>query len=161
MYTRLFCFYSLGFLFSSLSSIVHAAINDPCDAGGIPGICVTTSTCAFSDGTSRTGFCPNDDSDVKCCTTKCGPGAAGICRFNSTCESGRTLTGLCPGPNDFKCCLPATDSEPSLSSSIAGNASSTSSASSFSLISTFSGVFSSSSLPGISTLYVRRKDLIS
>ena len=72
---------------------VQAALNDPCDAAGIPGICIKETTCEFTSGTARTGFCPNDPDDVKCCTTKCGPSAAGTCQFNSTCASGETLTG--------------------------------------------------------------------
>ncbi|KAL9053167.1 MAG: hypothetical protein Q9206_004038 [Seirophora lacunosa] len=45
--------------------------------------------------------------NIRCCT-KASCGSGGNCRFTSTCASGRTLTGLCPGPTDFKCCLPGT-----------------------------------------------------
>ncbi|KAH6911723.1 lysozyme [Coprinopsis sp. MPI-PUGE-AT-0042] len=88
----------------SLCLSAHAAINSACTANGLPGVCLTTSSCSSGGGTSRPGFCPNDPTNVQCCTKSCSSG--GTCRFTSTCASGNTLSGLCPGPTDFKCCLP-------------------------------------------------------
>ncbi|KAG2010430.1 lysozyme [Coprinopsis cinerea AmutBmut pab1-1] len=86
------------------ASSVQAAINDPCSVNGTPGVCLSTTTCSAGGGTSTAGFCPNDPTSVRCCTKTCSSG--GICRFENTCASGNTLTGLCPGPANFKCCLP-------------------------------------------------------
>ena len=81
-----------------------AAVNGPCSIDGTPGVCITTSNCAAGDGSFRSGFCPNDPDNVKCCIKpECGSG--GNCRFTSSC-SGTTKTGLCPGPATFKCCEP-------------------------------------------------------
>ncbi|EDR01741.1 glycoside hydrolase family 24 protein [Laccaria bicolor S238N-H82] len=87
------------------ATLTLAAINDPCTAGSTPGICLTTASCSSSGGTSHVGFCPNDPTNVQCCTKSCGAG--GVCRFTSSCTSGNTVSGLCPGPDNFKCCLPA------------------------------------------------------
>ena len=55
-------------------------------------------------GTHILNACPGTPDDVRCCTkTSCGSG--GNCRFANTCSTS-TLTGLCPGPADFKCCVP-------------------------------------------------------
>ncbi|KAF6759172.1 lysozyme [Ephemerocybe angulata] len=88
-----------------LPLLTNAALNGPCTANGVPGACLATSTCSGGGGTSVSGFCPNDPADVKCCTKTCGSG--GQCRIASTCTTGNTQSGLCPGPSDFKCCLPA------------------------------------------------------
>ncbi|KAI5820889.1 lysozyme [Pyronema omphalodes] len=103
--------------FTTLASLLitfglsQAALNGPCSVGGTPGTCISTSTCSAGGGTSYSGYCPNDPTDIKCCTkTACGSG--GNCRFTSQCASGNTVSGLCPGPADFKCCLPATGCTP-------------------------------------------------
>ncbi|KAF9034368.1 lysozyme [Panaeolus papilionaceus] len=85
---------------------VQAALNGACTVGSKPGVCVTTSSCSADGGTSTAGYCPNDPADVRCCTKSCGSG--GTCRFTNTCSTGRTQTGLCPGPSTFTCCLPST-----------------------------------------------------
>ena len=88
----------------SLVPLTIAAVNGPCSIDGTPGVCVTTSDCAAADGSYRSGFCPNDPADVKCCIKpECGSG--GNCRPTSSC-TGTTKAGLCPGPSDFKCCEP-------------------------------------------------------
>ncbi|KAL8670462.1 MAG: hypothetical protein Q9168_005002 [Polycauliona sp. 1 TL-2023] len=91
-------------LILALISASLAAVNGPCSIDGTPGVCVTTTDCAASDGSFRSGFCPNDATNVKCCIKpECGSG--GNCRSESTCD-GTTKTGLCPGPASFKCCEP-------------------------------------------------------
>jgi hypothetical protein len=83
---------------------VYAAVNGPCSANGTPGVCVSTTSCSESGGKSHTGFCPEDPVNIKCCTkTSCGNG--GSCKQVDDCD-GITQTGLCPGPANFKCCLP-------------------------------------------------------
>lgn len=74
------------------ATLTRAAINDPCTAGSTPGICLTTTSCSSSGGTSHVGFCPKDPTNVQCCTKSCGSG--GICRFTSSCTSGNTVTGI-------------------------------------------------------------------
>jgi len=89
----------------ALAATVRAAVGDACSAAGTPGVCLATATCTAGSGTTHTGYCPNDPSDVKCCTKSCSTG--GQCRLTSSCPSGNTLSGLCPGPSTVKCCLPA------------------------------------------------------
>ncbi|KAI9892485.1 MAG: hypothetical protein M1814_001442 [Vezdaea aestivalis] len=91
-------------LISLLPTLSLAALNGPCTANGVPGTCISTESCGASGGKSATGFCPNDPTNVKCCTKEsCGNG--GNCRFTSNCQ-GTSLQGLCPGPNAFQCCVP-------------------------------------------------------
>ncbi|KAF4534501.1 uncharacterized protein LTHEOB_3309 [Lasiodiplodia theobromae] len=83
-----------------------AKLNGPCTgAANKPGVCIKTSSCTSGGGTYISGACPNDPNDVKCCT-KASCGSGGTCKFVDKCESGSTKAGLCPGPSDFKCCLP-------------------------------------------------------
>ncbi|KAK1760287.1 hypothetical protein QBC47DRAFT_312648 [Echria macrotheca] len=93
-------------LLSALSApAALAALNEPCyGSGGVAGVCVTTSTCTASGGTTITGACPADASDVKCCSkTSCANGSSGNCRWSSDC-AGTTVSNQCPGPGAFKCC---------------------------------------------------------
>lgn len=80
------------------------------------------SNCNFfsqaAGGTYSSGNCPNDPANIKCCTKpKCGTGSTSSCRWTlgvSSC-SGSTLTGQCPGPSGFKCCVaPGTWSRPTI-----------------------------------------------
>ncbi|KAF7424140.1 hypothetical protein PC9H_009443 [Pleurotus ostreatus] len=113
----------LSLVFSA--PLAHAAVNGACSVNGTPGVCLASASCTGSGGTTHVGFCPNDPADIKCCTkTACGSG--GNCRFTSSCSTGNiasgmffadivdsylnadgNIVGLCPGPTDFKCCLPA------------------------------------------------------
>jgi hypothetical protein len=79
--------------------------NGPCTgSGGAPGVCIATAKCTSGGGSYISNACPGTPADIKCCTkTTCGSG--GNCRWTSQCSSS-TLTGLCPGPADFKCCVP-------------------------------------------------------
>lgn len=87
----------------AISGTTFGAVNGPCSVDGTPGVCIPSATCSGSDGSFRSGFCPDDASDVKCCIKPdCGTG--GNCRWTSQC-SGSSQAGLCPGPADFKCCL--------------------------------------------------------
>ncbi|EON66226.1 hypothetical protein W97_05619 [Coniosporium apollinis CBS 100218] len=98
----------LGAPIVQASALVERAVVDgPCTgAGGAPGSCISTAKCSAGGGTSITGACPGTPADIRCCTkTSCGSG--GNCRWTSQC-SGNTLSGLCPGPADFKCCVPRT-----------------------------------------------------
>ena len=79
------------------------AVNGHCSVNGTPGVCLHTDDCSSGSGTSTAGFCPDDPADVKCCT-KPSCGSSGNCRWTSSC-SGTTLSGQCPGPSDFKCCI--------------------------------------------------------
>src|SRR5436190_404258 len=99
-------------------SVVHAhvlagrAVDGPCTgSGGAPGVCIATGSCTSAGGTYISGACPNDPADIKCCT-KASCGSGGNCRWTSQCSSGKTQTGLCPGPADFKCCLPSSSQPP-------------------------------------------------
>ncbi|KAL8941041.1 MAG: hypothetical protein Q9216_002488, partial [Gyalolechia sp. 2 TL-2023] len=87
--------------------VERAVVNGPCTgAGGAPGVCIPTADCTSKGGTHIQFACSGLPADIRCCTkTSCGSG--GNCRFSSSC-SGNTLTGLCPGPTDFKCCVPGT-----------------------------------------------------
>ncbi|KAL8950654.1 MAG: hypothetical protein Q9222_003313 [Ikaeria aurantiellina] len=88
-----------------LPTLILASLNGPCSIDGTPGVCITTTSCSSADGSFRSGFCPNDPDNVRCCIKpECGSG--GKCQPESTC-SGTTRTGLCPGPADFKCCEPS------------------------------------------------------
>lgn len=87
-------------------TLTAAQVNSRCSgSGGATGVCISTSTCSSGGGVSISGACPGTPADVRCCTkSSCGSG--GSCQWTSSCASGNTLGGLCPGPSDFKCCLP-------------------------------------------------------
>lgn len=95
-----------------LPTFIHAhilfersTIDGPCTgAAGAPGACIATAKCTSGGGTYISNACPGTPDDIRCCTkTACGSG--GNCRWANTCSTS-TLTGLCPGPADFKCCVP-------------------------------------------------------
>ncbi|MCJ1270389.1 hypothetical protein MMC22_010286 [Lobaria immixta] len=93
-----------------ISGTALGAVNGPCSVDGTPGVCISSATCSDSDGSSRSGFCPDDPSDIKCCIKPdCGTG--GNCRWTSQC-SGSSQTGLCPGPADFQCCVESDGGSP-------------------------------------------------
>ncbi|KAL8811653.1 MAG: hypothetical protein Q9200_001623 [Gallowayella weberi] len=93
-----------------LLPLSFAAVNGPCSIDGTPGVCVTTTNCAKADGSFRSGFCPNDVDNVKCCIKpQCGAG--GNCRSSSSC-TGTVKKGLCPGPDSFTCCEPKSGGDP-------------------------------------------------
>ena len=85
-------------------STAFASLNGQCS--GRNGICIKTSSCTKYNGQSYSGKCPSDPNDVKCCDEiPCSSnGKSGKCIFASQCN-GESVSGLCPGGNDFKCCL--------------------------------------------------------
>lgn len=92
---------------------IHAAlayVNGPCSSG--TGVCVSSTSCSNSGGTYVSGKCPYDSNDIKCCNKNCNVnGKSGQCLFKSQC-SGSTYSGLCPGGNDFVCCIGGNNPEP-------------------------------------------------
>ncbi|KAF8207760.1 hypothetical protein K438DRAFT_1575129 [Mycena galopus ATCC 62051] len=91
-------------------SSTEAAVNGPCSGTGGVGVCISTSSCSASGGTSTSGLCPDDPTNIKCCTKSPCTSAVlggGVCRFTNTCTGNHySISGLCPGPSDFKCCAP-------------------------------------------------------
>jgi len=95
-----------------------AALNGPC-SNEVKGICISTSTCDSYGGSISTGNCPNDPSDIKCCSNiSCSftvPDGFkqihyfGNCMFTNECEYS-TVSNLCPGGSNFKCCTQMTPS---------------------------------------------------
>jgi hypothetical protein len=98
----------------------HAAVNEPCyGSGGVAGmssgqsysgylltslgVCLSTTTCSASGGTTFSGACPSDPADVKCCSKPSCGASPGNCRWSSDCAAS-SLSNLCPGPSGFKCC---------------------------------------------------------
>ncbi|KAK0749007.1 hypothetical protein B0T18DRAFT_427205 [Schizothecium vesticola] len=81
------------------------------------GICIKTSTCKKYKGSTKTGACPYDDDDVKCCLIdKCeggpeeGLGPHSFCSWTtdkgSLCDDfGIWFNNKCPGGSNYKCCL--------------------------------------------------------
>lgn len=89
------------------SPVSRSVVNGACTgAGGAPGVCVATASCTSAGGSYISNACPGTPGDIKCCTKPtCVVG--GNCRWTSQCASGQTVANQCPGPADFKCCLPA------------------------------------------------------
>ncbi|GME35526.1 uncharacterized protein LTHEOB_3309 [Neofusicoccum parvum] len=83
--------------------LTRAAINDPCGLNKSTGVCLETSACTDSGGTTINDACPNDPAGVKCCS-KATCGSGGTCKFTSAC-AGTSQPNLCPGPDNFKCCI--------------------------------------------------------
>ncbi|KAJ3413933.1 hypothetical protein HDV05_007301 [Chytridiales sp. JEL 0842] len=95
----------ISIIFGSI--LVSARVNGPCTNSN--GVCVSTGACKAAGGSFKSNFCPNDPEDIKCCEKSCSSGGkSGVCKFVSQC-GGTTVTGLCPGGNDFKCCLTGGD----------------------------------------------------
>ena len=92
-------------LVHSHTLVERAVVDGPCTgSGGAPGVCIATAKCTSDGGNYISNACPGTPDDIRCCTkTSCGNG--GNCRFTSSCSTS-TLTGLCPGPAEFKCCVP-------------------------------------------------------
>jgi hypothetical protein len=90
---------------NAISLAERSVVDGACTgAGGAPGVCIPTAKCTSGGGKFISNACPGTPNDIKCCTkTDCGTG--GNCRWTSQCSTS-SVTGLCPGPADFKCCVP-------------------------------------------------------
>src|SRR5947209_3208965 len=98
----------LSLILVLLLSALVLSVKAGCTVNGVPGICISTSSCASSGGTSTPGFCPGP-TDIQCCTNvpTCKVGSAsGQCISTSACASigGHSTPGLCPGPADIQVC---------------------------------------------------------
>lgn len=85
----------------------QASLDGPCKLdNGTPGVCISTSDCAEDGGNSTLNFCLADPDKIRCYTkSPCGGrGSNGVCRFTSDC-GGELLSGVCPGPDKFQCCV--------------------------------------------------------
>ncbi|KAG8754961.1 hypothetical protein FRC14_004484 [Serendipita sp. 396] len=105
--------YTLVTLVTLLSTwgVAASEVNGKCTGkNGAPGVCIATAKCTSGGGTYISNACPGTPDDIKCCTKpSCGSG--GNCRWTSQCTTGNIANNLCPGPNDFKCCLPKDTSD--------------------------------------------------
>ena len=101
-------------LSSTLNLTPRSELNGPCTgAGGAPGVCISITNCDDGGGQTIIDACPGTPDNIRCCTkTTCGTGNKGNCRFTSSCASGITETNKCPGPANFKCCMPSGSSTP-------------------------------------------------
>ena len=101
---------------SNTELVRRSRVNGPCTGkGGVAGVCVPTKSCTKDGGSYISNACPGTPDDVKCCTKpKCQRAAqAGDCRWADKCGAGKTtLSGLCPGPDSFKCCVTGTVKPP-------------------------------------------------
>ncbi|KAJ2902157.1 hypothetical protein MKZ38_000955 [Zalerion maritima] len=99
----------------------RSTLNGACTGnGGASGVCVSTSSCSSAGGTYVSNKCPGLPENIKCCTkTSCSSG--GSCEWTGDCD-GSTVSNLCPGPSDFKCCLPNSGSSKNLGEKILAKA---------------------------------------
>ncbi|RFU25668.1 hypothetical protein B7463_g10670, partial [Scytalidium lignicola] len=74
---------------------------------GQAGVCISTSSCHSSGGSSQAGHCPGA-ADIQCCTHgSCSVGGVpGLCTPTSSCGSngGTSTAGHCPGLANIQCC---------------------------------------------------------
>ena len=107
MHIRNALFLATAFSASLASALApRSSVNGPCTgADGVPGVCISTSSCSSGGGKYISNACPGTPDNIKCCVKpKCSTG--GSCRWNSQCGSGMTSqAGFCPGPANFKCCV--------------------------------------------------------
>ena len=106
----LFSFFAVA---NALSAHPRSDINGPCTGkDGRAGVCIPKSSCSSDGGSFIDNACPGTPKNIKCCTKASCQKAArtGDCRWSDKCGKGyETLTGLCPGPAAFKCCVPEID----------------------------------------------------
>ncbi|KAG9042463.1 hypothetical protein FS837_010830 [Tulasnella sp. UAMH 9824] len=96
---------SADLIFNSEEVFEVSAINGRCTgANNAPGVCIATQDCTRAGGEFVSNRCPDDPENIKCCTkSNCGSG--GSCKWTNQCSTS-TVPNLCPGPADFKCCVP-------------------------------------------------------
>jgi hypothetical protein len=87
----------------------QTTLNGPCKGkNGVTGVCVSTASCTADGGSYISNACLGTPENIKCCTKPSCQRAAqsGDCRWTDQCDGGKTiLTGLCPGPAGYKCCV--------------------------------------------------------
>ncbi|KAJ4286069.1 hypothetical protein N0V90_013416 [Kalmusia sp. IMI 367209] len=98
-------------LLAAVSTVTAASHkNGPCTGkDGVQGVCISTKSCTSGGGSYISNACPGTPDDIKCCTKPSCQKAAqkGDCRWVDKCGTEKTtLTGLCPGPDAFRCCVP-------------------------------------------------------
>ncbi|KAF2632819.1 hypothetical protein BU25DRAFT_487236 [Macroventuria anomochaeta] len=98
---------------NALSAHPRSTVNGPCTGkDGRAGVCISKSSCDGAGESWVNNACPGTPEDIKCCTKpSCQQaGRSGDCRWQDKCGAdSETLTGLCPGPSAFKCCVPKDD----------------------------------------------------
>ncbi|KAH7303984.1 hypothetical protein B0I35DRAFT_445999 [Stachybotrys elegans] len=80
---------------------------------GSHGICMDYRECNAEGGAYKSGACPNDPNEIRCCVIGFPPesSATNPCGGLSWCDwttngcSGSWRTGFCPGGSNFRCCL--------------------------------------------------------
>ncbi|KAK4183643.1 hypothetical protein QBC35DRAFT_92459 [Podospora australis] len=105
------------FILAALPLTALAAVNGRCTGSaatgnwGTHGICVTTGTCNSFAGAYKTGACPNDPDNVKCCVIGVTPaaatnpcGGASWCTWTGNSCGGSWVSNYCPGGSNYKCC---------------------------------------------------------
>ncbi|KAI0147618.1 hypothetical protein GGR57DRAFT_248231 [Xylariaceae sp. FL1272] len=68
------------------------------------GICIDTGKCASYGGSTITGGCPGDASNIKCCYILGCYDSTSSCRFTADGCSGPFVSGYCPGNSNYQCC---------------------------------------------------------
>lgn len=99
---------SSPYLFLPLLPAAHAALNGHCTGSAATGawkdygICVKTSTCNSFKGAYKSGACPNDPDDVKCCVVGIGDnsgenpcGGVSYCEWTSDTCNGVFKSSTC------------------------------------------------------------------
>ncbi|KAH8744398.1 hypothetical protein F5882DRAFT_423572 [Hyaloscypha sp. PMI_1271] len=89
----------------------YAAVNGHCSgSANVRGICLSTSTCTSNGGTYKSGACPNDPSNIKCCFISGCIDSSSFCTWtgtNNECSGipqSVFVTNHCPGPSNYQCC---------------------------------------------------------
>jgi hypothetical protein len=108
----------VGLLFSlvtvtALNVHPRSIINGKCTGkDGESGVCISKTSCSDDGGSWINDACPGLPEDIKCCTKASCQKAerTGACRWSDKCGTGYDmLTGLCPGPSGFRCCVSKLD----------------------------------------------------
>ncbi|KAH8903355.1 hypothetical protein BR93DRAFT_201309 [Coniochaeta sp. PMI_546] len=107
----------LFYLISLFPLAALATLNGHCSGSAATGvwkdngICIKTSTCNQYHGEYKSGACPNDPDDVKCCVIGYAPNAEtnpcgkySVCDWTANTCSGYRVDDKCPGLSNFKCC---------------------------------------------------------
>ncbi|KAF8935348.1 hypothetical protein EDD21DRAFT_441345 [Dissophora ornata] len=107
----------MRFLLGVASIVISTATvlaANTCSVNGLAGSCISASSCSSNGGTSATGHCPYDPTDILCCTygsCKTGDGRSGSCISTGSC-TGTSIAGLCPGSSGIQCCVASSSTGP-------------------------------------------------